>query len=83
MIIARTTIETTQFILLGLSRVNIHRLMEGKPILLRRETHGAGVPEGWTIGITFGETELQMKKELEDAGLLGPETKIHVDPRLT
>ena len=83
MMIARTTTETAEFILLGLSRENIDRLLNGKPIRLRRETHGEGVPEGWTIGIMFGETEMEMKRALEDAGVLGPETKIKVDPRLT
>lgn len=54
----------------------------GRPIRITRATHGEGVPEGWTIAIVFGETELQLKETLVAAGLTGPDTEFKIDPRL-
>lgn len=84
MIIARAsrTGSEGEILLLGLSRENVRRLQEGQPIHIRRVSHGEGVPEGWEIVILFGETERAIKSDLEKHGLISPETKIHVDPRL-
>jgi hypothetical protein len=82
MIIARGEKGGHQMIMLGLSEENVRRLQGGKPIDIKRESHGDGVPEGWEIVIFVGETEQSMKKELESLGAIGPETKITVDPRL-
>lgn len=71
-----------EWLLLGLSRENINRLLAGEPIRLHASTHGEGIPKDWTISIVFGETELEMKKMLERAGLVAPGAKMHVDPRL-
>ena len=83
MMIARNN-ETPgrEFLLIGLSKENIARLQEGKPIQIQRSTHGDGVPDGWTIAIMYGETELAMHDALKGAGVLRPDTKINIDPRL-
>ena len=82
MIIARGTGKKAELLLLGISHKNIENLLEGKPMVLRRESHGDGVPEGWEIVIFTGETEESMAKSLQDGGVIGPETKINRDPKL-
>lgn len=83
MIVAKfTTDEGNRGLILGLSRENINRLVAGKPIHVTRKTHGPGIPEGWTIDIIFGETEMEMQQQFRDAGVIGPDTKVIVDPRL-
>lgn len=85
MIIARGHLDgdaATEFLMLGLSRENITRLIAGQPIVVKKATHGDGVPAGWEIVILFGETELEMKQSLEKVGLIKPDTKVTVDPRL-
>jgi hypothetical protein len=82
MIIMRSTSETGQELLLfGLSRENVTRLLEGDPILLTRQSHG--VPEGWSVGIFFGETEQDMAGLLSKMGIITPQTEVVVDPKLT
>lgn len=77
MIIARGTTDTgKELLLFGLSRENIKRLLDGKPMHVRREAHGEGVPEGWEIGIFFGETEADCARVLRQAGLITDDTKI-------
>lgn len=84
MMIARATSDDgkTEVLLLGLSRVNVERLMQGKPIRIAQETHGEGIPEGWKILILFGETENDMREELRAAGVIDAQTKETTDPRL-
>jgi hypothetical protein len=63
---------------LGLSRVNVAFLTEGKPILV----HGKdlGMPELASIVIFFGETERDLVAELNKRGALGPDTIVHPMP---
>jgi hypothetical protein len=82
MIIARATEDGREFLLIGFSCENIRRMIEGQPIKMARETHGAGVPEGWTLAFMFGETEMEMKAQLESAGLVDSKTDTYMDPRL-
>jgi hypothetical protein len=82
MIIARATEDGREFLLIGFSRENIRRMIEGQPIKMARETHGAGVPENWTLAFMFGETELELKQQLETAGLIDTKTETYIDPRL-
>lgn len=82
MVIARGTYEKEEMILLGLSLENVRRLVGGEPILLRRETHGDGIPEGWQISIIYGRTEADIAKQFSAAGMITKDTKIHRDPRL-
>lgn len=71
-----------QFILLGLSEVNIELLKQGKPIRCTRDSHGNGIPAGWEIAIMYGKTEQAIMDELRGLGTVTPETKVYVDPRL-
>lgn len=50
-------------IMLGLSRLNVDRLIAGEPIKMTPELHN--LPQTLEIGIFFGETEEVMKQELE------------------
>jgi len=63
-------------LLLGVSRENITRLVDGKPIRVSRATHGNCLPEGQTIVIVFSETEKAILKELVAAGVVTLDTKI-------
>jgi hypothetical protein len=65
-------------VILGLSHMNLARLKEGKPIDI--DATDVGLPAGTRIFIFSGETEQSMARELID--LVGPDTKINIDPRL-
>lgn len=65
-------------IILGLSHMNLARLKEGKPIDI--DGTEVGLPAGFRILIFSGETEQKMAHEL--GSLIGPDTKVHIDPRL-
>lgn len=84
MIFARATSNDgkVKVFLLGLSRGNIDRLIAGRPILMTRDSHGDGIPEGWAISLLFGETEADIVEELKKANLLSPETVVRQEPRL-
>ena len=84
MIIGRLTSKDSNdmVLLLGLSKINVARLLAGQPIRIRRETHGEGIPEHWEIVILTGETEDEIAKMFEAAGIIGPDTKLVRDPRL-
>lgn len=74
--------EGKQFILLGLSEMNIRRLVAGEPIKITRESHGDVVPENLIIGIMYGKSEKMMRDVLAKMGLITPDTKETSDPRL-
>lgn len=82
MIIARGESENKQWLILWLSAENVKRLTQGKPMCLKRETHGDGVPPGWEVLLVYGETEQAIKQELEKVGVIDADTKIEIDPRL-
>jgi hypothetical protein len=82
MIIARATNKEGEVLILGLSRRNLERLLADQPIVIRRKTHGDGIPDGWTITIFTGEDEDAMYRELERTGVFSAKTKIIRDPRL-
>jgi len=71
-----------EILMLGLSHENLRRIHDGKPLHVRREAHGDGIPEGWEIVIFTGKDEFEMQRVFQEGGLIGPETKVHVDPRL-
>lgn len=78
MMIAAQTRPDGQLLILGLTRVNVARLMSGQPMKITRESHGEAVPTGLTIGIMFGETEKQMRDEIIKTGIeIG---KTDIDP---
>jgi hypothetical protein len=82
MIIARGSSNGGELLILGLSHGNINRLLAGQPMRMTRQTHGDGVPDGWTIVIMAGESEQALEQVLRQAGALGPQTTIIVDPRM-
>lgn len=70
-------------IFIGLSRENINRLTANHPIVAANDRNARGaLPNGLQIRIFFGETEQAMKQLMESAGVIGPDTKTFVDPRL-
>ena len=61
--------------------MNINKLIQGKPIILRSILHGKEIlPSGWEICITFGETEEDIVKEMKDGGFVTGATEV-VDAR--
>ena len=65
-------------VVIGLSRMNVERLMGGMPIRFAGE--GVGIP-GKVFVIFAGETEPEMVAELKKFGLIDADTK--VDDRFT
>jgi len=53
--------------ILGLSKINLRKLKEGKPIYINHPVFGR-------IFIFYGDTEIKMKKSLES--FIGPDTKV-------
>jgi hypothetical protein len=65
---------------LGLSRRNVERLMKGEPIMLDLVEMDPTLDT--LVTIFFGESEREMERDLRERGLIGPETREHIDPRL-
>jgi hypothetical protein len=63
---------------LGLSRANTERLLAGQPIAV--ELRELNLPWDGSIVLLAGETEESLGRDLRS--LIGPETEVHVDPRL-
>ena len=61
----------------GLSEGNLERLRDGKPIEIDMQTMGLSP---MTVLIFYGETEEKMQESLKH--LIGPDTKVHIDPKL-
>jgi hypothetical protein len=69
MIVAKISRTDGDTILLGLSRINVGRLMAGQPIHVRRAVHGEAVPDKLEIVVMFGETEAAIVAALKQQGL--------------
>lgn len=70
-------------LLLGLSRQNVARIMDGEPIWVSSKSHpNSGVPENLTLVICFGETELSLFEQAKRVGLVDSSTQVYVDPKL-
>lgn len=83
MLIARSdTADGKPVLLLGLSRVNIERLVAGHNIEITPSTHGPAMPDDCIIVIMFGENELALRDDLITHGIIGPDTQQTIDPRL-
>lgn len=82
MMIGKAANNNEDILLLGITRANVEKLIAGNLIRISRATHGEGIPEGLTIVIFFGETEREMQKQFKASGLIGPETKVKIYPRL-
>lgn len=63
---------------LGLSRKNVDRLTSGHPIKVKLSELNIGLDGN--VLIFFGETEEEMARLIEP--MIGPATKVHVDPKL-
>ena len=61
---------------LGLSKLNVKKLKQGKPIVI--DTNELGIP-GHEIFIFYGDTEKDMELELKKMGVIGSETKYKSD----
>lgn len=68
-------------VVLGLSAENVARLKNGMPIKAALETFGAGFTRGQVV-VCYGETEMELSRQLRRAGLIGPKTPGETDPRL-
>lgn len=73
MICVRKKRGPREYLFLGLTAANLERLQAGQPIRLTAETHGGAVPEGWTIGIIYGQNKEEIRLEMERAGIIQPE----------
>jgi len=82
MIIARSKPHHGKnLILIGLTKSIIGQLRHGHPIEVRRKTSGHGVPKGWTIGIIYGETDLDNLKTLDRPEVMARQLKIKIQPK--
>lgn len=77
-----TSGDGRECLMIGLSRGNIERLLANKPIRITRHSHGDILDEREEIVILFGETEQAIADTLRGVGLIGPQTKQTIDPRL-
>lgn len=67
-----------RIIVLGLSRENVNRLTDGRPIYVTAEHH-PGFPEDISVAVVFGETEAAITVQLQP--LISEKTKIVGVPR--
>lgn len=81
MIIARSMNDGNELLILGLTHANLRELQKGHPMRLTSETHGAGIPLGWTIAIVYGEDEAAIAEDLKRAGGITADTKVSAMPR--
>lgn len=66
--------------IMGLSEGNIERLRNGHPIHAELSSFVPGLPGA--IAVFYGKTEADIEAMLREHGLVGPETRGVVDPRL-
>lgn len=65
------------FLLLGLTRENVKRLVGGDPILINRARHGKAIPEWLEVFVAFGNTEQDIKEKLQRIGLIDESTQTY------
>ncbi len=86
MLIARATgkkgKKQTTICVLGLTTGNLNQMMAGRPIHVKGDSHPGALPDGWELMIFHGQTEEDMRQMFEQHGLIGPDTKLNIDPRL-
>ncbi len=68
--------------ILGLTTANLNQMLAGNPVHVRAEAHPGALPDGYEIMIFHGQTEESIRQMFEKHGLLTPDTKIVIDPRL-
>ena len=83
MIIARSKPRHGKnLILIGLTKTIVNQLRSGHPIEVRRKLNGHGVPKGWTIGIVYGETDLDTLKILDRPQVMARQLRIKIQPAI-
>ena len=77
MLVARSpTIDGREMVILGITRLNLAKLLAKQPIRVSQETHGAGMPEDLVVIICYGDTEEGLAEELKAVGVLSDETRL-------
>lgn len=74
MIKARAETDSGPVIILGLSAENVKRLMDGHPIKVEVGDIDRRL-DGVKISIVYGKTEIDIVKDMERVGLIGPGTQ--------
>lgn len=69
--------KPVKIVVFGLSHKNLEKLREGKPIVVKGTDVGL---EDVQIMIFAGKDEQTMQREF--AQFIGPDTEVHIDPRL-
>lgn len=78
---ARMKVDGREALVLGLSYANLDRLRaEGFSGSIKIPAEDHGMP--FDIIITAEKTEAHMVEIFEEDGLIGPDTEVHIDPRL-
>lgn len=67
---------------LGLTTANLNKMLAGLPVHVKGDTHPGALPDGWELMIFHGETEESMRQMFEKHKLIGPDTKLNIDPRM-
>jgi hypothetical protein len=67
-----------RIVMFGLTHANLGELMKGRPINFTGDT--CGLTEDIEFLIFTGESERSMQREFHE--LIGPDTKVSIDPRL-
>lgn len=80
MIVAVGENEGRTLLLLGLSKVNIERLMAHQPIRMTAESHH--IPDGLEIQIVYGDTEGAIEQKLLAAGVIDSQTITKINAKL-
>lgn len=81
MIIMRGGGNGKELLILGLSDMNMQKMKEGRPLHIRREIHGEGIPEGWEIIIMNGRTEKEMADQFRAMGIINQDTEVQMQPK--
>lgn len=68
-------------LLLGLSKANLERLPNDRPIRVVLSELGQDLSQLAEVVIFAGGTEAEMMDQVARAGLIGPDTDVRVDPR--
>jgi len=70
--------KPVRLVIFGLSHMNLEKLKEGKPIKFNGAE--AGLEADIEFFIFAGKTEQEMQHDFLE--FIGPETKVHIDPKL-
>lgn len=85
MVIAKAETPDREILILGLTEENLARIQQGKPLVVSSRTNappGALPHPGYEIVIMTGKDENAIRQLFEQHGMIGPETEVHIDPRL-